>query len=129
VATARRITVVIADDHASIREALKTILAAHPNISVVGEAADGHAAIAAVVRLHPDVLILDNVMPILGGVEVARRLPARPTPRPAIVFYSSEAVPSDAVRWRDRAVLKDAPPVEIVRAVVDAAHARGAGGS
>ncbi len=119
---------VIADDHESIRLALKAILAADPNISVVAEAADGREAIAAVVRLLPDVLILDNNMPLLSGVEVARRLQARLEPRPTIVFFSTEAVPADALRPRDRAVLKDARPDEILRAVVEAASARAAGG-
>ncbi len=115
---------VIADDHESIRLALKVILAADPNISVVGEAADGREAVALVVRLHPDVLILDNNMPLLSGVEVARRLHARLDPRPTIVFFSTEPVPADVVRSRDRAVLKDARPGEILRAVAEAASAR-----
>jgi DNA-binding NarL/FixJ family response regulator len=60
---------VVADDHALLREGLRALLAASEDIEVVGEAADGREAIAAARRLHPDVVLMDVAMPGLGGLE------------------------------------------------------------
>lgn len=115
------IRVVIADDHRAVRSALRALFATDSAISVVGEASNGPEALALVNQLAPDVVILDNQMPILTGVEVARRLHARPGPHPAIVFFSSEAIPAGAADPADRAVAKDAPAGDVIRAVVEAA--------
>lgn len=66
--------VVLADDHAVVRQGLKRLLDRSPEIEVVGEASDGLQAIKFVKELHPDVLLLDIEMPVLDGIEVARRL-------------------------------------------------------
>jgi len=66
--------VVLADDHDVVRQGLKRLLDRAPEIEVVGEARDGLAAIESVYKLQPDVLLLDIEMPLLDGVEVARRL-------------------------------------------------------
>ena len=65
------IRVLIADDHAVVRQGLRALLAAQPDMSVVGEAANGREALAAIERLKPDVAVLDVTMPELGGVEAA----------------------------------------------------------
>lgn len=67
-------TVVIVDDHAAFRSAARAILQA-AGFDVVGEAADGASAIAAVAELRPDVVLLDIQLPDVDGFEVARRLP------------------------------------------------------
>lgn len=67
-----QIRVLIADDHALVRMALRTLLEAEPDLEVVGEAADTDSAIEAVLRLVPDVLLLDIRMPGRGGIEVCR---------------------------------------------------------
>jgi len=69
-----RIRLVIADDHAMVREGLRTMLAHHPSIEVVAEADTGAAAIAAVERHRPDVILLDIRLPDATGLEVCRKL-------------------------------------------------------
>jgi two-component system, NarL family, response regulator LiaR len=66
--------VVLADDHDIVRQGLKRLLNRVPEIEVVGEASDGLEAIRSVKELQPDVLLLDIEMPIMDGIEVARRL-------------------------------------------------------
>ncbi len=66
-----KIRVLIADDHAILRDGIRALLAPHADLEVVGEAEDGLQAIEACRRLDPDVLLLDVSMPGLGGVEAA----------------------------------------------------------
>jgi len=71
---ARPIRVLLADDHALIREGTRELLSRDPQIEVVGEAADGPEAVALVESLRPDVVLVDIAMPGLNGVEVTRRV-------------------------------------------------------
>jgi DNA-binding NarL/FixJ family response regulator len=64
-----KIRILIADDHAVLREGLRAVLAGCDDLEVVGEAKDGAEAIAACRRLHPDVVLMDVAMPVLGGLE------------------------------------------------------------
>jgi two-component system, NarL family, response regulator LiaR len=66
--------VVLADDHAVVRQGLKRLLDRAPEIEVVGEASDGLEALQSVKDLEPDVLLLDIEMPVMDGIEVARRI-------------------------------------------------------
>ena len=68
------IRVLIADDHALVREGIRRVLDEDPGFDVVAEAADGRQAIARVGETEPDVAILDISMPELSGLEAARRL-------------------------------------------------------
>lgn len=68
------IRIVLADDHRVVREGVRDRLAAEADLDVVGEAADGNAALALVRRLQPDVVVLDVEMPGMTGVEVARAI-------------------------------------------------------
>ena len=69
-----RTTVFVADDHAILRDGLATLLAAQPDMEVIGTAANGREAIAEVVRLAPRVAIIDISMPELDGIEAARQI-------------------------------------------------------
>jgi DNA-binding NarL/FixJ family response regulator len=66
--------VVLADDHDVVRQGLKRLLNRAPEIQVIGEASDGLEALNYVKELQPDVLLLDIEMPVMDGIEVARRL-------------------------------------------------------
>ncbi len=114
------IRIVLADDHALVRQGLRALLEAEPGFTIVGEAADGPEALSVVRRLRPDVLVVDVVMPGLGGLEVARRV-RRLSERTRIVMlsmYSNEAYVAEALRNGAAAyVLKCSSVVELVRAI------------
>lgn len=68
------IKVLIADDHAIVRETLAQLLAEEDDIEIVGEAIDGQNAVELALRLCPDVVIMDVTMPRLNGIEATRKL-------------------------------------------------------
>lgn len=68
------IRVLLADDHAVVREGLKALLTAAPGLEVVGEAADGPSAVDLAGRLDPDVVVVDVSMPGFGGAEATARM-------------------------------------------------------
>ena len=82
------IRVLIADDHAVVRQGLRTFLGLQEDIEVVGEAADGEQAVAEAERLAPDVVLMDLVMPRMDGVVAIRRLHERVPAARAVVLSS-----------------------------------------
>ena len=75
------ITIVLADDHPIVRQGLRALLVIEPDCSIVGEAADGIAAVQLVEAHHPTVLIVDLMMPGMNGLEVTRGVrAAEPAP-------------------------------------------------
>lgn len=114
------IAIVLADDHAMFREGLRELLDRQPGLRVLETVADGVAAIEAVERLDPDVVIADIVMPRMTGLEVADRLRRR-RPRPRIVILSAHDDDSyvvEALRvGADGYVLKEAWTAELIAAV------------
>ena len=119
------IGVLIVVDHAVVREGLRTFLELQDGISVVGEAGDGEEAVRQAEALHPDVVLMDLVMPRLDGVgamrELRRRLPAT---RVIVLTSFAEddrllpAIQAGAAGY----LLKNVAPAELARAV-RAAHA------
>ena len=73
----KAITVVVVDDHDLLREGVSACLGGFEDLEVIGEAGSGEAAIAAVAELSPDVVVIDLVMPGIGGTEAIRQLHAR----------------------------------------------------
>lgn len=69
-----KLQIIIADDHALIREGLKRLVAAEPDMMVVGEAENGLEACTRTAELKPDVVLLDLSMPVMNGTEAARRI-------------------------------------------------------
>lgn len=119
------IRVLVADDHAVVREGLRTFLGLQEGIEVVGEAADGEAAVREAERLQPDVVLMDLVMPRRDGAEAMRELRRR-LPRSRVIVLTSftdderllPAIQAGAAGY----LLKDVEPSELARAV-RAAHA------
>jgi two-component system, NarL family, response regulator LiaR len=117
---AETIRVLIADDHAVVRQGLRTFLGLQEDVVVVGEATDGEQAVAETLRLHPDVVLMDLVMPRLGGVEAIRRLREQsPATRVLVLTSFAEdeqvfpAVRAGAAGY----LLKDVHPQELVEAI------------
>ncbi len=84
---AARIRVVIVDDEPLAREGLRLLLARDPEVEIVGEAAGGRSAVAAIRRLAPDLVFLDVQMPELSGFEVLAQIPSDAIP--AVVFVTA----------------------------------------
>ena len=80
------IRVVLADDHAVLRAGLRALLEAEPDMTVVGEAANGDEAVEQVRKLHPDVIVMDLTMPGLGGLAATRRISAGETETKVLVL-------------------------------------------
>lgn len=70
----KKISILIADDHALIRFGLKSLIATQPDMDVCGEADDGEMAVWLARKLKPDVIIMDLMMPVLSGVEATKRI-------------------------------------------------------
>ena len=121
-----RVRIVVADDHALVREGIRRVLDEEPGFEVVAEAADGREALARVQELGPDVVVLDISMPGLSGLDVARRLrEEHPEVRALILSmhddteYVLRAVRAGAAGY----LLKDDAGPQLLRQAVRAVHA------
>lgn len=120
----------LVDDHEIVREGLRTLLEQEEGIEVVGEAEDGESAVRLAAERRPDVVLMDVMMPGMGGIEATRRLLALPSPPapPRVLMLTSladeaairEAVAAGAMGY----LMKDVSRLELVRAVRDAARDR-----
>ena len=112
--------IVIADDHPVVRDGLRGMLDGQPDFRVVAEAADGAVAVDAVLRLNPDVVLMDLRMPRLDGVQAITRITAaRPAVR--VLVLTTYDTDHDIVRAVEAGaagvLLKDAPRDELFHAV------------
>jgi NarL family two-component system response regulator LiaR len=122
------IRVLIADDHAVVRQGLRTFLELQDDMEVVADVADGRQAVAAVAEHDPDVVLMDLVLPEVDGVEAIRRIVSE-RPRVRVIALTSfldddklfPAVRAGAAGY----LLKDVEPAELVKAIrtVDAGEA------
>lgn len=123
----KKIQIVLASDHQLIRQGLRALLEAEPGFTVAGETSDGLGVAELVERLRPDILVVDLVMPGLGGLDVTRRVKKR-SPETAVVvlsLYAGEAYVLAALGSGASAyVLKDASARELIRAIRAAAAGR-----
>ncbi|HEV8663900.1 MAG TPA: response regulator transcription factor [Candidatus Methylomirabilis sp.] len=120
-------TIVLADDHHVVRQGLRALLEAEPDLSVVGEAAEGLAVIAMVERLKPNVLIVDVMMPGLTGLEVTRQIRQKSPQTRVLVLsmYANEAYVLEALRLGAAGyVLKGANAADLIQAVREVAAGR-----
>jgi DNA-binding NarL/FixJ family response regulator len=70
----KRIRILLADDHAVVRQGFRMILSAHPDLEIVGEAGNGREAVELAATLRPDVVVMDVAMPVLNGIEATRQI-------------------------------------------------------
>jgi len=91
------IRVVIADDQGLVREGIQRLLELSGRVEVIGEAADGEAAVAVVQRTRPDVLLLDIRMPALDGVGVLRRLGSSAPPTLVLTTFDDPEISYQAI--------------------------------
>jgi DNA-binding NarL/FixJ family response regulator len=121
------IRVVLADDHALVRDGLRAVLAREHDIEVVGEAADGRDALSVTQAAKPDVAVVDLSMPLLNGLDVARQLAARDRgPRTILItMHVEDRYVLDALRAGVRGyVLKKQAAADLVRAIREVAAGR-----
>lgn len=69
-----KITVLIVDDHTLVRDGIRSMLIPIADVEVIGEASDGREALAKVKELHPQIVLMDLAMPLMGGLEATRRI-------------------------------------------------------
>ena len=117
------IRVLLVDDHAMVRKGMKLFLQEYEGICVMGEAANGLAAIELADRLRPDVILMDLSMPILDGIQAIRRImSAHPDQHIVVLTGSSEeadllsAIQAGAIGY----LKKDAKVEELIQAIWDA---------
>src|SRR5690606_30096031 len=119
------IRVLLVDDQALFREGLSTLLSLHPDLDVVGEAANGLEALDLIAELQPDVVLMDLRMPLLDGVTATRRLKERHDPARVIVlttFDNDESVFDGLRAGAVGYLLKDVSSDKLLEAIRAAAR-------
>ncbi len=114
------IRILFADDHAIVREGLRSLIATEPDMQVVGEASDGESAVRLFASLHPDVTLLDLIMPRLDGIAAIHEI-RRLDPQARILVLTTfaednkvfPAIRAGAMGY----LLKDSSPEELLAAV------------
>jgi NarL family two-component system response regulator LiaR len=121
------IHILIADDHAIVREGLRALIDAKPDMEIAGEAADGIEAVLKTRSLQPDVILLDLVMPRMDGIEAIREIKQEnPNARILVITSFAEdervfpAIKAGALGY----LLKDSSPQELLHAIRDVYQGR-----
>jgi NarL family two-component system response regulator LiaR len=121
------IHILIADDHAVVREGLRTLISTKPGLKLVGEAADGVEAVSLARSLNPDVILLDMVMPRQDGLAAIREI-KQENPQARILVLTSfdddervfSAIKAGALGY----LLKDSSPQQLIQAIHDVYNGR-----
>jgi DNA-binding NarL/FixJ family response regulator len=112
--------IVLADDHSVMRQGLRALLQMEAGFTIVGEASDGNTAVELVEQLKPDVLVVDLVMPGLGGLDVLREVRRRsPATRVVVLsMHANEAYVQEALQnGASGYVLKDSEATDLIQAI------------
>ncbi len=121
------ISVLLADDHTVVRDGLRYLLEAEPDIEVVGDAANGREAVKLVTHLKPDIVIMDITMPELNGIEATYQI-CQLCPSTGIIILSMHANTMHIARALEAGaqgyLIKESAGIEVVEAVraVNAGH-------
>lgn len=117
---AEKIRILLADDHQILREGLKYILEAQPDMIVAGEVADGRQAVRETERINPDVVLMDIAMPELNGIEATLQI-RQNCPSTRVIILSMHSSPEHIFRslkaGANGYLLKEAAGKEVVSAV------------
>ncbi|MFE5485783.1 response regulator [Streptomyces sp. NPDC056527] len=126
------ITVLVADDDPAVRDGLRAIIDAAPDLRVIAEAWDGHIAVDQARRLLPDIVAMDVRMPGMDGITATRRLRELPSPPAVLILttfgqdeYVEQALAAGAVGF----LVKDTPPADLLGALRSVAEGHAAFGS
>ena len=124
----KKTRILIADDHTLMRVGIKAMFHYQPDMTVVGEATSGEEAVALAGKLKPDVIIMDLMMPVLGGAEATKRI-LESDPDAKIIILTSFGAATDRVRALKYGALgaqvKEAPTEALIAAI----HAVTSGGT
>jgi DNA-binding NarL/FixJ family response regulator len=115
-----RIRILVADDQPLVRAGIRRVIEADETLGVIGEAGDGHEAVALTKALRPDVVLMDIRMPILDGIEATARLAESGSEARIVVlttFGLDEYVLGALRAGASGFILKEAPPEEILDAI------------
>ncbi len=122
---AKRIKVMLADDHAVVRDGLRLVLESRDDMTVVGDVANGREAVETAQQLNPDVLVMDISMPELNGIEATRQIKAQSKHIQVLILsmhatseHIYQALQAGAIGY----LLKDSAGKEVVEAVLSAAR-------
>ena len=114
--------ILIVDDHPALREGLRSILSAHQNFDIVGEAADGLEAIDLVERLLPDLVLMDLSMPRMDGLTSTREIKNKWPETKILVFTiheSPEYQKAASEAGADGYLYKDSPSAKLIQSIED----------
>jgi DNA-binding NarL/FixJ family response regulator len=123
----KKIHVLLADDHMVVRQGLRALLVTEEDIEVIGEAETGRQAVEMAKELHPDVVLMDIVMPLLNGLEAARQI-TKQMPETKVLMLSSYGDDEYVQRLVEVGatgyLIKQTAANDLIRAIRDVQHGK-----
>jgi DNA-binding NarL/FixJ family response regulator len=122
-----KLRITLGDDHTIVRQGLRKILEARPDLEVVAEAGDGREAVRQILELEPHVAVLDIGMPLLNGIEATRQIVKRAPAVNVLILsmHADEAYITQALQAGAKGyLLKDSADADLIRGIIDIAAGR-----